>query len=265
MLSLFAGLSLGGTAASAATPIPIEALVLRDLGVIQGSGDGITQTYLNAKIQKLGVARLLLRLLGKEDEANKYPANSPSFQDAFLVSGNNINLMAFLRNNPEYGFVGNGINLDPRASIIPQMMYKIVLTTLGYDQKNAPGVPAGEGDFFYSETVAFANALGLNSINGVKDVTNYDMAKSLFEALTMPMKDAKDVNDTLIGRIVDVRGDEMVLDHNKVPIGTVRDNAVMHGLIDSGELYVSLSVSPQVVEVPFNATMADIQAAVSAL
>lgn len=151
------------------------------LGILKGGSGGVDQAYLSLETQRIQTAIIYLRLLGKEAEARAYTASTDNFDDANLVSGDTVNLLAYLRNNPALGWVGNGKSFNPLGPVTGQALYKVMLTSIGYVQ----GL-----DFDFSDTIGFARAKGFTLaayVGGAPAVTNNGMAAAMMEALGLPM------------------------------------------------------------------------------
>jgi hypothetical protein len=163
-----------GAADAALTP----AEKAEGLGLLKGGADGkVDEAYLNLTTQRIQTAIIYLRLMGKEAEARAYTATTDNFADSNLVSGDAVNLLAYLRANPQLGWVGDGTNFNPLGEVSGQALYKVMLTAVGYTQ----GL-----DFDYADTIGFARAKGfsLAAYVGYADsVTNNGMAAAMIEAL----------------------------------------------------------------------------------
>lgn len=151
-----------------------DAEICTDLGVLQGDGSGVTAEYLAKGTTRLQSAILYLRLLGLEDEALA-ETGTETFADADLVDwAGGKAILAYLKANPELGWVGDGTNFDPLSATTAQMLYKVMLTALGYAQGT---------DFEYADTITFADGKGLNSKADDTEISNDDTAAILVEAL----------------------------------------------------------------------------------
>ncbi len=159
------------------------------LGILQGEGDGITDKYLSQATTRVQGAILLLRLIGKEDEALAY-AGGDNFTD---VVGNEwfAPVLAYLKANESIGFVGypDG-TFQPRKVMSGAEFYKVLLTVLGYVQ----GV-----DYTWAQVADKAADLGLVALeNPSAPITNADMADAILEALQAEMKSGVALLDSLI-------------------------------------------------------------------
>lgn len=167
--------------------------ICADLGILKGGANGkVDAEYLATSTQRIQAAIVYLRLLGLEDEAKAFDGTD-NFADASKVAdASAVKLMAYLKANPDLGWVGDGKNFNPTQQVSAQQFYKVLLTTLGYAQ--------GE-DFEYSETIAFAKFSGLSQIAKVEKLTNADMATAMVEALGCSFKGGSP-SDTLISKLV---------------------------------------------------------------
>ncbi|NMA84706.1 MAG: Ig-like domain-containing protein [Epulopiscium sp.] len=106
--------------------------VIKDLGVIKGEGSAIDGTQIMSRYRAF---TMQLRLLGKEEDMNKYAwKGQPSFKDAHTAKGDfELQLMAYLFNHKEYGVIGDAAGLRPYDSVNGKEYAKVMLTTLGYE------------------------------------------------------------------------------------------------------------------------------------
>ena len=80
--------------------------IAKNLGLIKGEGNGVTSEYLEKDARRLQVAIILLRILGKEEEAMAYQSDE-NFADADQLKWpEGRNILAYLKANPQYGFIG---------------------------------------------------------------------------------------------------------------------------------------------------------------
>ncbi len=172
-------------AEEATTTIPADAKICADLGVLKGSGDGVTVEYLAGSVDRMQAARLYLRLKGLEEEALATDEDAENFPDADETNADGRKIMAYLKAHPEHGFAG-GVsgNFGPNDQMEAQPYYKVLLTALGYAQKDEAGV----GDFDYADTLTFAASKGLSKVATVTDFTRADFATASVEALKATVK-----------------------------------------------------------------------------
>lgn len=165
-----------------------DAEICKDLSVLKGEGSGVTADYLAKTTTRLQAATIYLRLKGLEPEALAYQGTA-NFADGNISYAGGKAIMAYLKANPDLGWVGDGVSFKPNDLCTVQMFYKVMLEGLGYKQ----GV-----DFEWAEVIGFAKAMGLKKIATVAKFTNNDMAVALVEALVTKMK----TGTTLINKLV---------------------------------------------------------------
>jgi len=87
--------SISSTQTNAATYIP-SSTICEKLGILQGTGDGVTEAYLEKSTTRLQAAILFLRVKGLEEEALSY-TYTESFVDGNDVSwGGGRAILAYL-------------------------------------------------------------------------------------------------------------------------------------------------------------------------
>jgi len=158
-----------------------QADTVRVLGVLKGdSAEGVTEVYLAKSTNRSQGARILLRLMGLETEADAF-SGSATFSDASDASSYWQHMLAYLKANPEVGFRGypDG-TFKPNKVMTAQEIYKVLLTSLGYEENV---------DFTWSEVFTFAAEKGLTALYGTQNITNDDLATALVEALNATKKD----------------------------------------------------------------------------
>jgi hypothetical protein len=167
-----------------------DAEICTDLGVLQGDGSGVTDEYLAKGTTRLQAAILHLRLIGLEAEALAF-TGTETFADADVLTWEGGKaILAYLKANPELGWLGDGTNFDPNSAATAQMLYKVMLTALGYEVGT---------DFEYAGTVTFADGVGLNLKADDEEISNEDTATILVEALKADLKDG---SATLVASLV---------------------------------------------------------------
>ncbi|TVY09534.1 plastocyanin/azurin family copper-binding protein [Paenibacillus cremeus] len=172
------------TAAPAATAASVktDVQVAADLGVIQGDGNGVTDSYLAKATTRLQAAILFLRLKGLEAEALAYmgPGMGDNFSDAKLVSESNQMVLGYLKANPQLGWTGTGNGkFEPMAQITAQQYYKVLLESLGYKQ---------DTDFTYDNVLTYAKTVGLGQVAKAGALRNGHIASATVEALKLKVK-----------------------------------------------------------------------------
>lgn len=167
-----------------------DAEIAKSLGLIKGEEDGVTLDRLEEDAQRFQVAIILLRIMGKEDEARAYQGDD-NFTDADQVKWpEGRNILAYLKDNPQYGFIGypdGRFGVDDK--LLPRQLYKVLLTAMGYKE--------GE-DFSYADVIEFAQARGFTGLspdNGPVKVAQ--MISAVVEALGLPTADGQ---QTLAGK-----------------------------------------------------------------
>ena len=160
-----------------------EAEICAALGILKGdSSAGVTDEYLAKDTQRFQAAILYLRLIGKEEEAKAFTGEE-NFDDAAEIYAGGQRILAYLKANPDLGWIGIGGNkFDPTSTITAQMIYKVLLEALGYKQ---------DVDFEWADTITFAKDKGLSKIADVTNLTNNDLAIALVEALKAKVKDSE--------------------------------------------------------------------------
>ena len=167
-----------------------DAEICEKLSILKGEGAGVTEEYLAKGTNRFQAALLYLRLIGLEDEALAFTGED-NFDDAGLIYKGGQRVLAYLKANPDLGWLGIGGNkFDPTGAASAQMIYKVMLEALGYKQ--------GE-DFEWAEVKDFAAEIGLSKIADVTELTNADMATAIVEALKCKVKDSdKTLADKLV-------------------------------------------------------------------
>jgi len=185
--------------APTASKVKTDAQIVTDLGVLQGEGNGVNDSYLAKTTTRMQAAILFLRLKGLESTAASF-SGKDNFSDASLVSDGNKAILAYLKANPQLGWTGTGDGrFDPAASITAQQYYKVLLEALGYKQNS---------DFTYENTVSFSDGLGLSQVAKAGSLRNGHIAAATVEALKAKMKGS---NKTLL----DTLADQKVIDTAK--------------------------------------------------
>ena len=153
---------------------------LEKLNVIKGDENGVNDDYLTKGTTRIQAAVIFLRVCGLEDEALKF-SSKENFSDAdSLAWKEGRNILAYLKANPQLGWTGvGGDRFNPDGPVTAQMIYKVVLETLGYKTGK---------DFTYANTIKFAAEKGLTKISTVKgQISNADLVTAIMEALDKPV------------------------------------------------------------------------------
>ncbi|WP_113672762.1 Ig-like domain-containing protein [Vallitalea guaymasensis] len=162
------------TVSFAAEDTKTDAEICEALGMLQGEGDGVTDEYLAKSTTRFQAALMFLRLQDLEEEALAFEGTE-TFEDAEdlqWVVGRSV--LAYLKANPELGWVGTGKGFKPNDAISAQAYYKVMLEALGYKY--------GE-DFEWAEVLEFAAEKGLVAAAEVENFTNNDIATVTVETL----------------------------------------------------------------------------------
>ena len=167
----------------AGSDICYEGRICRDLGILKGDTGIVDSDYLETRPSRLQAAIMFLRLKGLEREALSYKG-SRNFKDANSVAWEEgRNLLSYLKEHPELGWIGDGTNFLPYSLIDSKAYYKVLLEALGYRQKID-----GEGDFEWSSVIEFAAEKGLKKVAEERYFTVKCLAIATVEALETKMK-----------------------------------------------------------------------------
>jgi len=181
---------------SAADDLGYEGRICRELGILKGDTGVVDAAYLRTKPSRLQAAIMFLRLKGKEQEALSYEGSS-NFKDAGDIAWKEgRNVLSYLKNHPELGWIGDGLNFMPYRLIDSRAYYKVLLESLGYRQKNG-----GIGDFTWEEVLRFAEGKGLKRVADVGSFTVESLAIATVEALQAEIKGS---DRKLIEYLVDI-------------------------------------------------------------
>jgi hypothetical protein len=114
-------------AAAEDTKVKSDDQIAADLGILVGEGEGVTETYLNKPTTRIQSVILFLRLKGLESEAIAFKGTA-NFDDAKLVWDKGQTILAYIKANPQLGWLGIGDNtFDPLSTITAQQYYKCCL------------------------------------------------------------------------------------------------------------------------------------------
>ena len=182
----FTSLSIVGLDASAS--VSEEAKALATIGMLEGDGGGVTVEYTAKEMTRFTAAICILKLRGIYQDALNYKGFA-NFNDVDEVRwGDGKRILAYLKANPDLGFIGNERGeFKPYISIDEQSYYKVMLETLGYKQSNGKGTT---GDFSWNDTMKFAESIGLKPTYE-KKFTIDRLAKATVQALKTKTKDGK--------------------------------------------------------------------------
>ncbi len=165
--------------------IGYEGRICRDLGILKGNTGVVDSAYLETRPSRLQAAVMFLRLKGLEQDALSYTGGN-NFKDAGAVAWKEgRNVLSYLKDHPELGWIGDGVNFMPFNLIDSKAYYKVLLESLGYKQKID-----GDGDFDWNSVLSFAEGKGLVKVSGTKDFTVRSVAIATVEALKSSMKNS---------------------------------------------------------------------------
>jgi hypothetical protein len=210
-----------------------NAEICETLGMLKGTGDGVTDEYLASATERNQAAIMFLRLQGLEDEALAYDGED-NFDDADELWSGGQAILAYLKANPDLGWQGVGDNkFEPRVNIDAKSYYKVMLEALGYKQ---------DVDFEWGEVLEFAAEKGLSAIADVEELTNADIATATVEALKATVKDS-----------------ELTLIEKLIADGIIDEDAAVDAGLVSGELAVKelKAISKNTLQVTLNKNVPD--------
>ncbi len=173
-----------------------EGRICKDLGILKGNTGVVDSAYLDTRPSRLQAAIMFLRLKGLEQDALSYTGGN-NFKDAGSVAWKEgRNVLGYLKNHPELGWIGDGVNFLPLNLIDSKAYYKVLLESLGYKQRID-----GNGDFDWNSVLEFAEEKGLYKVAGTKNFTVGSLAIATVEALKANMKSS---NKKLIEYLVEI-------------------------------------------------------------
>ncbi len=179
-----------------------DAEICEALGMLQGEGNGVTDEYLAKSTTRFQAALMFLRLQGLEDEALAFEGTE-TFEDAEdlqWVAGRSV--LAYLKANPELGWVGTGKGFMPNGAITAQAYYKVMLEAIGYEYKV---------DFEWAEVLEFAATKGLVAAAEVEDFKNNDIAVVTVETLKAETSNGvKLINELVEAGVINASDAELV-------------------------------------------------------
>lgn len=181
--------------------------ICEELGILKGSGEGVTDVYLQEKTTRIQAAILFLRIKGLEEEALSY-VSFESFNDMQEVQWQGGRaIVTYLYNHPELGWIGdaNG-NFKPYETINVQSYYKVLLELLGYKQGD---------DFQWDNTLKFADNRGLTVGRYYTVLTN-----DLFARMTVEGLRAEHKNEQIMAEVLTDEG--IIESFDAVRLGLMR-------------------------------------------
>lgn len=174
------------TVAFAEDTLGEDAQICADLGMLQGETGTVDAAYVATAPTRLQAAVMFLRLKGLEAEALAFTGED-NFADGKIAWAEGANLIAYLKANPQLGWIGDGTNFNPTGAMTAQAYYKVMLEALGYKQTTAEVA----GDFEYADVFTFAASVGLSKVADVANFTVNDLATATVEALKVNVKDTE--------------------------------------------------------------------------
>lgn len=184
------------TVAFAEETLPADAKACTDLGMLVGAGNGVTVDYLKVAPTRIQAAVMVLRLKGLEATAKAF-TGTDNFADANQAAWA-APIMAYLKANPQLGWIGNAGNFDPNGAMDAKSYYKVMLETLGYKQNTTEVI----GDFTYANTLEFAATKGLVKVATATNFTVGDLATATIETLKATVKGSE---KTLAASLVEAK------------------------------------------------------------
>jgi len=173
--------------AEEAAVVSDEAKALATIGMLEGSGEGVTAEYTATELNRLTAAIMILKLKGLYEEAKVYEGENNFVDAEEVVWPEGKKVLAYVKDNP-VGFGGNEKGeFMPYDTLSEQMFYKVLLENLGYKQVTAD---VADGDFAWEETLEFAESLGLKPAKAEKFTVD-GLSKAVVAALKTNMKDGK--------------------------------------------------------------------------
>lgn len=229
-----------------------DAEICEALGMLQGEGNGVTDEYLAKSTTRFQAALMFLRLQGLEDEALAFEGTE-TFEDAEdlqWVAGRSV--LAYLKANPELGWVGTGKGFMPNGAITAQAYYKVMLEAIGYEYKV---------DFEWAEVLEFAATKGLVAAAEVEDFKNNDIAVVTVETLKAETSNGvKLINELVEAGVINASDAELV-DY----VAPVTAKMTAAKAIDATTVMVSFDEAVEVSADDFAVVAGDKEFAVSAV
>jgi trimeric autotransporter adhesin len=226
------------TVSFAAEDTKTDADICEALELIKGDGDGVTEEYLGTESPRWKLALMSLRLRGLEDEALAFEGTE-TFADAekmTWVAGRAA--LAYLKANPELGWLGRGEEFDPNGMMTVQEYYKVMLGTLGYTQ--------GE-DFEWEDVMTFAEEKNLVAAADAEKLTMADVAAVTVEVLKAENSEGIILADALVEAGAIDQDLAVELDLVDPPVVAVLESVVS---IDNNRVHanydIELAVAPEV-------------------
>lgn len=151
------------------------------IDMVQGTGSGVTQDYLDTVPQRYQGAILLLRLLGQENQALNYIYTTNFLDNTEFSWLEGRHILGFLYENRNIGFEGYADGtFRPFIEMTAKQYYKVMLVALGYVEYV---------DFEWNETATLpgtlelAQTVGLTKLQDDNDFRISDLCVATVEAL----------------------------------------------------------------------------------
>ena len=173
----------------AADTISPDAKICADIGMLLGDGTGVTAAYTAQVPVRMQAAIMYLRLKGLYDEALAF-TGTENFSDASGIYADGQKILAYLKANPDLGWVGNDGMFKPKDLVTAQQYYKVMLSALGYIQ---------DLDFTWAEVFTFAADKGMSRVTADTAYTVDSLAIATVEALNAGVYGG---TETLAGQLV---------------------------------------------------------------
>lgn len=176
--------------------ISVSATVCRDLGYIAGtSEEGVTPEYTVSIPTRVQAARIYLRIFGLEKIAMTYEGKE-NFIDADKAPVEDRKVMAYLKEHPEHGFIGNPDgSFHSNAPMTAQAYYKLLLVALGYDAAK---------DFSWDTVFDFAKEKGMSRLTAA-DNELFTIDKLCIATIEGLKANLKDGSKSLVQSLVEKR------------------------------------------------------------
>ncbi|MDA3846086.1 MAG: hypothetical protein PF505_05990 [Vallitaleaceae bacterium] len=168
------------------------------IGMVVGTGSGLTPAYLAGAPKRYGGAKLIVALRGYLDTSLVYPftSNFTDYMDLTWVQGRNI--LGYLKENPAIGYNGKPDgSFAPNDNMTDKEYYKLMLVSLGYTE-NADFSWSGSATM--PDVMELATSAGLVWLDEGEAFTMEKLCVATVEALKAKRKGS---TDTLAKWLVD--------------------------------------------------------------
>lgn len=169
-----------------------------EMGLIVGSGDGLTDTYLATTPKRYGGAKLIVGLRGELDKALTYNFTDNFIDYKTLTWTGGQHILGYLKEHPEIGYNGKpGGLFDPNADMGVKEYYKLMLVAAGYVENEDF---TWGGTAILPDVMSLAKSIGLDLLTEDMAFTMEKMCVATIEALEATMNGS---NKTLGEFLVD--------------------------------------------------------------